>query len=94
VSIFTFVQISLDLAVVPVREATFLSGGLWIGLLYKLHLSTQRWASEYVGAGFSGLIWPLALGLFFWMLPLLLNELVHSEDFQEMLHRTPSLQRA
>ena len=93
-SVFGFARDTLQLGVAPVREATFVSGGVLIATLYKLYMNVRHWDVVAVHNGFSRLIWPLVLGLFFWMLPLLLNEIAHSAEFHEMLNRTPPLQRA
>ena len=91
----TAVIIGLFTAVnIPVRESVFVTGAVWIAALYKLHVSVQRQNSGKEKEAFHRLLWPLVLGLLFWMLPLLLNELIHSEGFPEMLHRSPPLQRA
>jgi hypothetical protein len=73
----------------PVREATFLSGALWIGVLYRLHVR----AGERHELAFHHTLWPLAVGLLVLMFPMLFQNLVTSEKFQESLNRPPSLQK-
>jgi len=88
--LFLWLNTVLPLAVFqPVREATFLIGALWIGLLYWLY---KRKAAA-VELKFHYLFWPLVLGLLILMLPMLLQNFVNSEDFQDSLKRPPSLQK-
>ena len=92
-SLFSFMHAALFPSIVPIRETILFAGALWIGALYYLHLRALGWCKSY-DAAFHKLLWPIVLGLFFFMLPLLINEIAHSEDFHEMLNRAPRLQRA
>jgi len=94
IGLFAAVNAFFDVVLIPVRESVFITGAIWIAVLYRLHVSVQRQNSGEEKEAFHRLLWPFVLGLFFWMLPLLLNELARSEEFYEMFHRAPSLQRA
>ncbi len=73
----------------PVRDATFITGALWIGALY--------WLCERQGGSgavkFHQLLWPLALGLLIIMIPMLAQNFVNSEEFQDSRHKPPPLHK-
>ena len=96
-AVFVF-GLSLILAVsfvfsyAAVGEVTFLVGVLLIGGLYMLHARLRRLYPDQ-RLKFHQILWPLALGIFLLMVPMLVQNFVNSEKFQQSLHAPPRLQR-
>ena len=77
----------------PVREATFVSGVLWIGLLFWMFERANRRGVIPENVKFHNILWPLVVGLFLMMLPLLVQEVATSEKFHEMMEAPARLHK-
>ena len=87
---FVILNVNLNLTFFqPVRDATFITGALWIGGLYWI-CGRQEGAASL---RFHQLLWPLALGLFILMIPMLVQNFVNSEEFQNSRHKPPPLHK-
>lgn len=92
--VFAFANIqSGDILFAPVREATFFTGVFWIGMLYFLYKLAQKRGVLPEGTVFHRLLWPLVLGLFLIMLPLLVQEVATSDSFRVMMDAPRPLQK-
>lgn len=94
VLLFAFVNMqSGQILLNPVREATFVSGVFWIGLLFLMFERASRKGVIPEGVKFHNVLWPLVVGLFLMMLPLLVQEIATSEKFREMMEAPARLHK-
>lgn len=90
-----FLNARLETAVFnPVREAAFTGGVFWLVALYGLFRAVRAADQPDPAFKFHHVLWPLALGLFLLMIPMLVQHLAVSEKFYDMMHRPPRLQKA
>lgn len=77
----------------PLELAIFMVGVFWLGGLYLFFSKVQKLCPERFPEYFSyyKLLWPIVVGLLFFMLPLLLYDIAHSEKAREQLMRPPPL---
>ncbi len=75
----------------PLRESVLIVGALYMLVLWKVFQKTRMKAAE--GMLFRQMLWPIALGLLVWMMPLMVMNFVHSEKYHKMRDYAPRLQK-
>lgn len=79
----------------PVRDAVMVSGALWLfPFIYWYQKAEKKEASQKPGHyKFHHILWPIVVGLFFFILPLFIEKMVTSEKYHDMLDAKPPLER-